>query len=74
MLPQPRRNGRRVARLHEDGARTRKLADEPLAAAHVGDDAAGCGALEDVVAVPRHQMAIVDDIFLAVAELYLVVR
>ena len=65
MRPQPRAERRRVPRLHEHGAGACELAHQPFAAGHVADDAAARRALEHVVAVPRHQVPVVDDVFFA---------
>lgn len=69
MLREPEREGLRVAGLDEDGAGPRELADEALARRHAGNDAARSDALEHVLAVPRDQVAVVDDVTLVLLEL-----
>lgn len=61
--------GSRIASLHKHGAGTREFAHQTFARAHVADDAATRHSFEDVVAVPRDQVAIVDDVFFAFPEL-----
>jgi hypothetical protein len=58
-----------VARLHVDGPGPREFTDQALARRDATDDTAGRRALEDVLAVPRDQVAVVDDVFLAFDEL-----
>jgi len=53
----------------DDVQRTRKLTDQALPRAHARDDPTTCHALEDVFAVPSHEMAVVDDVFLAFLQL-----
>ena len=45
---------------------TCKLAHQALAGTEVADDAAACDAFEDVFAVPRDEVAVVDDVLLAI--------
>lgn len=65
----PLRERLRVARLDEDGAGPGELADEALGGRHVGDDAARRDALENVLAVPSDQVAVVDNVPLALLQL-----
>ena len=70
MAAHPSHEGRRVARLHEHRPRPRELANQPLPSTHIRDDAARRRALQDVTAVPRHEVAIVNDILLALLQLF----
>jgi hypothetical protein len=59
----------RIASLHENCPRPRKLAHQAFASSQVADDAARRDTLERVLTVPRDEVAVVDDVFLAFAEL-----
>ncbi len=48
---------------------TCKLAHQSLAGADVADDATTCYPLEDVLAVPGDEMAVVDDVLLTFSKL-----
>lgn len=49
--------------------RTCELAHQALAGAEIADDAAARNTLEDILAVPGDEVAVVDDVFFAFAEL-----
>lgn len=49
--------------------RTSEFAHQPFTRAEIADDAAARDALEDVFAVPGDEVAVVDDVFFAFAEL-----
>lgn len=70
MRSQPRRKRRRVPRLHEHRPGARKLTHQPLATAHITDNPARRRALEHVVAIPRHQMPVVNNILLTLVKLH----
>ena len=55
----------RIPRLHEDRPRTGELAHQPFARADAGDDTPARHALQDVLAIPGYEVAVVDDVFLA---------
>ena len=59
----------RLPRLQEDGSRPRELTHEAFAGHEAGDEAAARDALDDVLAIPGHQMPIVDDVPFAFVEL-----
>ena len=61
--------GFRVACLHVDRARTGELADETFARCCTRDNTARRSALEYVLAIPRHEVSIVNDILLAFHQL-----
>lgn len=71
---QPSRELARIPRLHEDGAGACELAHEALGGGDVGDDAARGDALEDVLAVPRDEVVVVDVVLFVFLELCLYVR
>lgn len=71
MSVQPLRKGSRIPCLHEHCARPRELADETFARADARYDAARRRALEDVLAVPSDEVAVVNDVFLTWDELWL---
>lgn len=50
---------------------TSKLANKTFAGTHVADDTAACNTFQDVLAIPCHQMAVINDVFLALAKLHL---
>lgn len=52
-----------------DTKRTSKFADQTLARAQIADDSAACDTLEDVFAIPRNEVAVVDDILLVLPKL-----
>lgn len=52
----------RIPCLHVDGPRPGELANQAFPGADSADDASGSDALHDVFAVPRHKMAVVDDV------------
>ena len=62
-------HGHRVASLHKHGSRTHKLAHKAFAGSQIADNAARRDPLERVLAVPRDEMAVVDDVLFAFAEL-----
>jgi len=66
---QPRREGLRIPRLHEHCARPCELTDQALTCRHVRHDTAGYHTLEDVLAVPRDEVAVVDDVLFVLGEL-----
>ena len=59
----------RIASLHENGSRTHKLAHKAFTRRQVADNTARCNPLERVLAVPRNEVAVVDDVLFAFAEL-----
>ena len=63
------RHGYRVASLHEDRTRPHKLAHKAFAGSQIADNAARRNPLERVLAVPRDEVAVVDDVLFAFAEL-----
>ena len=63
------RHSHRIASLHEDSSRPHKLAHKAFAGSQIADNAARRNPLERVLAVPRDEMAVVDDVFFAFAEL-----
>ena len=54
-----------VPSLHEDRPRARKLADQAFPAADAGNDASARHTLHHVLAVPGHEVAVVDDVLFA---------
>lgn len=48
---------------------TCKFADQAFACAQIAEDATTRDALQDIIAVPRYEMTVVDDVFLALTEL-----
>ena len=58
-----------VSSLHKDSSWSSKLTDQALTRYHSGDDTTTGYTLHYVVAVPSHQMPIVDDISLAFLKL-----
>lgn len=58
-----------VSCLDEHSSRTRELADEAFCRGHARDDAARCDALQHVLGVPRHKVAVVDNVLLAIRQL-----
>ena len=60
----------RIPRLHVDRSGTGELAHQPFVGRHAGDDAAGRRALEDILAVPSDEVAVVDDIPFTFDELF----
>ena len=65
----PHRKRRRIPRLDKYRPRPRKLTDQTLTGADPADDAPRSDAFHDVFAVPRDEVAVVDDVFFAVLEL-----
>jgi hypothetical protein len=59
----------RIASLHENSSRTCEFAHQAFASSQVANNAARRNPLERVLAVPRDQVAVVDDVFFAFAEL-----
>lgn len=59
----------RIASLHEHSSRSHKLAHETFARSQIADDTARRNPLERVFAVPRDEVAVVDDVLFAFAEL-----
>jgi len=47
-----------------------KLAHQPFARTETGNDASTRHTFQHVLAVPSYQVAVVDDVFLAILELY----
>ena len=66
---QPRRKRLRIPRLHENRPRACELTNQTLPGHHIRYDAAGCDALEDVLAVPRNEVTVVDDVLLVFLQL-----
>ena len=48
---------------------TCKLAHQTFASTHVANDASARNTLEDILAVPCHEMSVVDDVLLAFSKL-----
>ena len=63
------RHSDRVPRLHENSSRACELAHQTLPGRKVANNTSGGDALEHVLAVPGDEVAIVDDVLLAFAEL-----
>lgn len=63
-----------VSGLHEDGARTGKLAHKAFARREARDDASRRDTLQDVACVPRHKVAIVHDVLFALRKLLFQVK
>ena len=61
--PSAERSG--IPRLHVHRPRTRKLADQAFAGTDAGDDSTRGDTLEDVFAVPRHEVRVVYYVALA---------
>ena len=66
---QPCCEGLRIPRLHKDCSRPSEFADQTFASHHVRHNAARCNALEDVLAVPRNEVTVVDDVLLVFLQL-----
>jgi hypothetical protein len=64
-----RRKSSNIPRLHEHGPGARKFTDQAFSRRNAGYDAPRGDPLQDVFAVPGHEMAVVDDVFFAVDEL-----
>ena len=62
-------HGHRIASLHEHRSRTHKFAHKTFAGSQIADNAARRNPLERVLAVPRNEVAVVDDVLFAFAEL-----
>jgi hypothetical protein len=62
-------HGHRIASLHKHSSRTHKLAHKAFAGSQIADNAARRNPLERVLAVPRDEMAVVDDVLFAFAKL-----
>ena len=60
----------RVSRLHEDRPWPSKLAHKAFTCAHIAYDTAARNSFEDIIAIPCYEMAVVDDVLLAFAELH----
>ncbi len=58
-----------VPRLHKHSARPRKFTHQAFTGGDAADDASTGDALEDVLAIPGHEVAVVNDVFLTVEEL-----
>ena len=65
----PSRKRRGIPRLHDHRPRSREFTNQPLTAADTGDDASARYPLHHIFAIPCHQMAVVNDIFLAFDQL-----
>ena len=63
------RHSDRIPRLHEHGPRACELAHQTLTGSEVANNTSGRDALEHVFAVPSDEVAVVDDVLLAFAEL-----
>jgi hypothetical protein len=63
------RHSHRIASLHKHSSRTHKLAHKTFAGSQIADNAARRNPLERVLAVPRNEVAVVDDVLFAFAEL-----
>ena len=58
-----------IPSLHEYRPRARELADQAFATADAGNDASARHTLHHVLAVPGHEMAVVDNVLFAFHEL-----
>lgn len=58
-----------VPGLHEHSTRSREFADEAFRSGYIRDDASGSDALHNVLCVPSHEVAVVDDVLFARLEL-----
>lgn len=65
-----RGKGSEVPGLHVHGTGTAELADQALAGTEVGYNASGGHALHHILAVPGHQVPVVDDILLSLHQLW----
>jgi hypothetical protein len=63
-----------VTRLHENGAWSSEFAHKAFTSCQVADNPARRNTLERVFAIPSHKMSVVDDVFLAFAELVVMKR
>jgi hypothetical protein len=63
-----------VSCLHKDGTRPGELAHKAFTSCQVADNPARRNTLQRVFAVPRDQMSVVNDVFLAFAELVIMER
>lgn len=59
-----------IACLHINGAGSGKLAHQTFSGRETGDDAARRNSLNHVLGIPRHQVSVVDDVFLTLNELF----
>ena len=69
MCSHPCREFLGVPSLHKHRPRARKLADQAFATADAGNDASARHTLHHVLAVPGHEVAVVDDVLFAFHEL-----
>jgi hypothetical protein len=60
---------RRVSRLHEHRARPRELTNETFPGAHVANDTTTRHPFQDVVAIPRDKVSVIDNVLFAFAKL-----
>ena len=63
-----------VSCLHKDGTRPGELAHKAFTSCQVADNPARRNTFQRVFAVPRDEMSVVDDVFLAFAELVIMKR
>ena len=63
-----------VSRLHKDGARSSEFTHKAFTSCQVADNPARRNTFQRVFAVPRDEMSVVDDVFLALAELVIMKR
>jgi hypothetical protein len=64
-----RSKSRRIPSLHVNGTRTSKLTHQALTTGDTGYNAAGSHTLQDVLAVPGYQVAVINYVFFAIEEL-----
>nr|POE54327.1 hypothetical protein CFP56_41266 [Quercus suber] len=72
--PRPRffdlsHSGNAGARGASEGTRTGEFTDQTFSRAHVADDATAGDALDHVVGIPRDEVAVIDDVSLALGQL-----
>lgn len=60
---------RRIPRLQENGSGALEFTHKTFASAEIANDATTGNPFEHVVAIPRNEMAVVDDVFLAITQL-----
>lgn len=59
-----------VSGLHEDGAGSGELADQPFPRRQAGDNTTARRTFEDVFAVPCYEVTVVDDVLLVLVKLH----
>ena len=72
MRGHPSSKSRWVPRLHKHRSWTRELADQTLSAADTRDDATASYTFHDILAIPSHEMTVVNDILFAFDKLLIV--